>query len=47
MLEILAVIGLFLIRIGIPVLVLFTIGMLVERAYSRRETAEERVTESA
>lgn len=36
-LEVLAVAGLFLLRIGVPVLILLVIGTLVERAHSRRE----------
>jgi hypothetical protein len=34
--EILAVAGLFVIRIGLPVAILLTIGALIENSYRRR-----------
>ncbi len=39
LLTIISVAGLFLIRIGVPVLVLLAVGLLVERWQSRREQA--------
>jgi hypothetical protein len=39
LLTIIAVAGLFLVRIGVPVLALLTIGLLIERWQSHREQA--------
>ncbi len=36
-LEIVSVLGLFFLRIGIPLLILLTIGTLIDRAYRRQE----------
>lgn len=35
MVEILAVAGLFILRIGLPLLILLVIGLLVDRAYTK------------
>ena len=35
--EVLSIIGLFFLRIGVPLLILLVIGTLIERAYRRRE----------
>ncbi len=35
--EVLSVIGLFFLRIGVPLLILLVIGTLIDRAYRRRE----------
>jgi hypothetical protein len=37
LLSILAVVALFLIRIGIPVIILITLGIVIDRWQSRRE----------
>jgi hypothetical protein len=37
MMDVLYVAGLFVVRIGLPLLVLMVIGTLVEHAYNRRE----------
>lgn len=39
LLTIISVAGLFLVRIGVPVLVLLSVGLLVERWQSGREKA--------
>ena len=39
---VLSVAGLFLIRVGIPVLALVTVGILVDRWQSKREMALEK-----
>jgi hypothetical protein len=41
-LSILAVVALFLIRIGIPVIILITLGIVIDRWQSRREEAVRR-----
>ena len=35
--EVLSIAGLFLLRIGLPLLILLTLGTLIDRAYRRRE----------
>lgn len=35
--EVLSIAGLFLLRIGVPLLILLVIGTLIDRAYRRRE----------
>lgn len=35
--EVLSIVGLFFLRIGVPLLILLVIGTLIERAYRRRE----------
>ena len=42
LLTILAVAALFLIRIGVPVIVLISLGMLINRWQSKRDTALRR-----
>lgn len=37
-LEVLIVAGLFVVRIGIPLMILLTVGAVIERAYARRAT---------
>ncbi len=38
--EVLSIVGLFFLRIGVPLLVLLVIGTLIERAYRRREAQD-------
>lgn len=40
--EVLVVVGLFIVRIGIPLTILLAVGSLIERGYSRRETSNIR-----
>lgn len=40
-LEVLVVTGLFFLRIGIPVMLLFAVGAVIERAYARRAVTQE------
>lgn len=39
MMDVLYVAGLFVVRIGLPLLVLMVVGMLVERAYNKEKPA--------
>lgn len=39
--NVLIVAGLFMLRIGLPLLVVITVGALIERAYRRRAEVEE------
>ncbi len=38
--EVLSIVGLFFLRIGVPLLVLLVIGTLIDRAYRRREAQD-------
>lgn len=38
--EILAVAGLFVLRIGLPLVILLVVGALIERAYNRRTESD-------
>ena len=38
--EVLSVAGLFLVRIGLPLLLLLVVGTLIDRAYRRREAED-------
>jgi hypothetical protein len=35
--EVLSIVGLFFLRIGVPLIILLVIGTLIDRAYRRRE----------
>lgn len=39
--SVLIVAGMFMLRIGLPLMVILTVGALIERAYRRRAAAEE------
>jgi hypothetical protein len=39
--NVLIVAGMFMLRIGLPLLVILTVGALIERTYRRRAEAEE------
>lgn len=43
MFEILAVVGLFLLRVGIPVLLLVALGILIDKWQTRREAELRRM----
>jgi hypothetical protein len=38
--EVLSIVGLFFLRIGVPLIILLVIGTLIDRAYRRRETQD-------
>lgn len=38
--EILSIVGLFFLRIGVPLMILLVIGTLIDRAYRRREAQD-------
>jgi hypothetical protein len=38
--EVLSIVGLFFLRIGVPLVILLVIGTLIDRAYRRREARD-------